>query len=132
MLIPGLFFLVTMVPNYSELPEHPRAETIDVCRGAEQRLFAKLNTYHAWIRKNDYANGGKLTSELSTAYYNEAIMALKPILQFLRDAPLMDAPADQCLIAEQNGYTVLSDIAGERFGESHGYVREADGTWSRQ
>lgn len=132
MLIPGLFFLATMVPNYSELPEHPRAETQDVCRAAEQRLLLKLNTYHAWIRKNEYSRGGKLTTEMSTAYYNEAIMLVKPILQFLRDAPLMDAPPEQCLMVEQNGYTVLSDIAGERFGESHGYVREPDGTWSKQ
>lgn len=132
MLIPGLFLFAMQVPNYSELPEQPRPETVQVCHEAEQRLFQKLNTYHAWIRKNDYSRGGRLDSTTSTAYYNEAIIAVKPILQFLRDAPLMDVPPEDCLAVEQNGYTVLADLAGARFGESHGYVRQADGTWSKQ
>jgi hypothetical protein len=124
--------LLVQVPNYADLPLTPDKVVVAACAQSDFRLQAKLNDYSGWVRKLTVDKGGKLQDREATIYIAEAEVGLKPYLEALRVIPKTGGLVEDCWHAEDDGTRVIQDIAGTRFGNSHGYVQNSDGSWSKR
>lgn len=124
--------LAMQVPNYADLPPRAEVSVERLCTKASDRIHVKLNSYHAWVRRMEYSRGGRLMPDEAVEYRNEASMAMKPYLALIHAVPFIDgAHWGECFEAENEADQILQNIAGERFGASHGYEQRPDGTWER-